>query len=121
MFCASEKIAYGRNYIFRSFLEKLSSSFALHPPPTVEVRGGGGGVFAVDSIPAATTYGPFLGKWAVQPEEHKYAWEVSDPDTVVHTQVNRSSYNSDAQYVHVKFIVASMTFNGVKSDTFTQD
>ena len=85
MFCASEKIAYGRNYIFRSFLEKLSSSFALHPPPTVEVRGGGGGVFAVDSIPAATTYGPFLGKWAVQPEEHKYAWEVSDPDTVAYT------------------------------------
>ena len=60
----------------RSFLEKLHSSHALTPPAAVELRDVG--VWARERVAAGTRYGPFLGKWALEPANPAYAWEVSD-------------------------------------------
>ncbi len=77
----------------KSLLDKLNSSHALNPPPQVELRTGGGslgepggggpglqafGVWAVEEIPAATRYGPFLGKWTLEPADKAFAWEVRE-------------------------------------------
>ncbi|XP_065174278.1 histone-lysine N-methyltransferase MECOM isoform X2 [Atheta coriaria] len=47
-------------------------------PPEVELRKDG--VFAKTVIPKGTKYGPFEGKWASQPQEVKFAWEVILPN-----------------------------------------
>ena len=60
----------------RSFLEKLHSSHALTPPAAVELRDLG--VWAKERVAAGTRYGPFLGKWALEPANPAYAWEVSE-------------------------------------------
>lgn len=60
----------------RSFLEKLHSSHALTPPAAVELRDLG--VWAKERVVAGTRYGPFLGKWALEPANPAYAWEVSE-------------------------------------------
>ena len=60
----------------RSFLEKLHSSHALTPPAAVELRDVG--VWAKERVAAGTRYGPFLGKWALEPANPAYAWEVSE-------------------------------------------
>ena len=57
---------------------------ALRPPPTLELRQSKVnpgppsklGVFAVETLPAGSKFGPFLGKWAFEPGHHDQAWEV---------------------------------------------
>ena len=64
----------------KNFLHTLSASHALNPPPNIELRestkGGGLGVWSTESIPPGTRFGPFLGKWAIEPNNQRYAWEV---------------------------------------------
>jgi hypothetical protein len=64
----------------RSFLEKLNSSHALNPPPQIELRDFG--VWAKENVSAGTRYGPFLGKWALEPTNQAYAWEVSEHEEI---------------------------------------
>ena len=66
----------------RSFLEKLNSSHALNPPRQVELRPSAFakdimGAWATEKIPAGVKYGPFLGKWTLEPVNPNFAWEVS--------------------------------------------
>jgi hypothetical protein len=35
------------------------------------------GVWAVETIPQGTRFGPFMGKWTMEPSNPKFAWEVS--------------------------------------------
>ena len=78
--CSPSMAAAAAMAATRSFLEKLHSSHALTPPAAVELRGdgGGAGVWARERVPAGTRYGPFLGKWALEPANPAYAWEVSE-------------------------------------------
>ena len=66
----------------KNFLHTLSASHALNPPSNIELKesskGGGLGVWAAESIPSGTRFGPFLGKWALEPINLRYAWEVSE-------------------------------------------
>ncbi|XP_049948005.1 transcription factor hamlet-like [Schistocerca serialis cubense] len=48
----------------------------LLPPPELEVRGAGAGVWARQALPRGARYGPFLGKWLPQPADHRLAWEI---------------------------------------------
>ena len=65
----------------KNFLHTLNASHALNPPSNIELRestkGGGLGVWSSESIPVGTRFGPFLGKWALEPINLRYAWEVS--------------------------------------------
>ena len=45
------------------------------PPPQLELRPQGG-VWVRASIPSGTRFGPFLGKWAPEPQDEDYSWEV---------------------------------------------
>ena len=57
---------------------------ALSPPPTLELRQSKVnpgppsklGVFAVETLPTGSKFGPFLGKWAFEPGHQDQAWEV---------------------------------------------
>jgi len=52
----------------------------VSPVPEVEVGGsapGGPCVRARKDIPRGARFGPFLGKWASEPFNPRYAWEVS--------------------------------------------
>ena len=67
----------------RHFLNQLSASHALGPPSHVGLRessvnGSELGVWANETIPQGTRFGPFMGKWTLEPANMKYAWEVSD-------------------------------------------
>lgn len=44
-------------------------------PQELEIKENG--VFAKRSIEKSTKYGPFQGKWAGQPQDQRFAWEVS--------------------------------------------
>ena len=65
----------------RNFLNQFNISHALHPPSQVELResvsGSGLGVWATEIIPAGSKFGPFLGKWCLEPINQNQAWEVS--------------------------------------------
>ena len=66
----------------RNFLNQFNISHALQPPSQVELRESGSGnpglgVWATESIPAGTKFGPFLGKWCLEPVNQSQAWEVS--------------------------------------------
>ena len=74
--CSPSMAAAAAMAATRSFLEKLHSSHALTPPAAVELRDVG--VWARERVAAGTRYGPFLGKWALEPANPAYAWEVSD-------------------------------------------
>lgn len=57
-----------------------SSREWVSPVPEVEVGGsapGGPYVRARKDIPRGARFGPFLGKWASEPFNPRYAWEVS--------------------------------------------
>lgn len=57
-----------------------SSHEWVSPVPEVEVGGsasGGPYVRARKDIPRGARFGPFLGKWASEPFNPRYAWEVS--------------------------------------------
>jgi len=57
-----------------------SSREWISPVPEVEVGGsaaGGPYVRARKDIPRGARFGPFLGKWASEPFNPRYAWEVS--------------------------------------------
>ena len=73
----------------KNFLHTLSASHALNPPSNIELKesskGGGLGVWAAESIPSGTRFGPFLGKWALEPINLRYAWEVSEFSLVYFT------------------------------------
>lgn len=45
-------------------------------PTDLEVREIG--VFARETLGKGTRYGPFQGKWAGLPDDHRFAWEVSE-------------------------------------------
>ena len=67
----------------RQFLHQLSASHALNPPSQVDLRESSInkadlGVWAVETIPHGTRFGPFMGKWTMEPSNPKFAWEVSD-------------------------------------------
>lgn len=52
----------------------------MSPVPEIEVGGsapGGPYVRARKDIPRGARFGPFLGKWASEPFNPRYAWEVS--------------------------------------------
>ena len=66
----------------RHFLHQLSASHALNPPSQVDLRESSInkadlGVWAVETIPHGTRFGPFMGKWTMEPSNPKFAWEVS--------------------------------------------
>ena len=65
----------------RQFLHQLSASQALNPPSQVDLRESSVnselGVWATETIPQGTRFGPFMGKWTMEPTNHKFAWEVS--------------------------------------------
>jgi hypothetical protein len=72
----------GSSETTRNFLNQFNVSHALHPPSQVELRESGSGhpglgVWAVDSIPSGSKFGPFLGKWCLEPVNPHQAWEVS--------------------------------------------
>ncbi|XP_033323188.1 transcription factor hamlet isoform X3 [Megalopta genalis] len=59
--------------------KEQSSREWVSPVPEVEVGGslpGGPQVRARKDIPRGARFGPFLGKWASEPFNHRYAWEV---------------------------------------------
>ena len=71
----------------RHFLHQLSSSHALNPPSQVDLRessinNADLGVWAVETIPQGTRFGPFMGKWTMEPSNPKFAWEVSAQRTI---------------------------------------
>ena len=71
----------------RHFLHQLSSSHALNPPSQVDLRestinNADLGVWAVETIPQGTRFGPFMGKWTMEPSNPKFAWEVSAQWTI---------------------------------------
>ena len=90
--CSPSMAAAAAMAATRSFLEKLHSSHALTPPAAVELRGdgGGAGVWARERVPAGTRYGPFLGKWALEPANPAYAWEVSEINDELHISTVRN-------------------------------
>lgn len=60
--------------------QKEQSREWVSPVPEVEVGGsepGGPQVRARKDIPRGARFGPFLGKWASEPFNPRYAWEVS--------------------------------------------
>ena len=54
----------------------------LLPPPSLELAqsgvGAGRGVWTRAALPPATRFGPFLGKWVLEPENEEFAWEVRE-------------------------------------------
>ena len=50
------------------------------PPPQIEIVqssvANGRGVWTRAPVPAGTRFGPFLGKWVLEPQNDEFAWEV---------------------------------------------
>ena len=46
----------------------------ISPPPQLELRHGG--VWTRAPVPQGTRFGPFLGKWVLEPANESFAWEV---------------------------------------------
>ena len=50
------------------------------PPPQIEIGQSsivnGQGVWTRASVPLGTRFGPFLGKWVLEPQNDEFAWEV---------------------------------------------
>ncbi len=46
----------------------------ISPPPQLELRHGG--VWTRAPVPQGTRFGPFLGKWVLEPANECFAWEV---------------------------------------------
>ena len=67
-----------------SCIKQFLMHAALSPPPTLELRQSKVnpgppsklGVFAVETLPTGSKFGPFLGKWAFEPRHQDHAWEV---------------------------------------------
>ena len=62
----------------RQFLHQLTAN---NPPSQVDLRESSInkselGVWAVEHIPQGTRFGPYMGKWTLEPSNPKYAWEV---------------------------------------------
>ena len=57
----------------------LAAQLAL-PPSQLEFGQSnvcsGRGVWTKSNIPSGTRFGPFLGKWVLEPENDEFAWEV---------------------------------------------
>ena len=57
----------------------LAAQLAL-PPSQLEfgpsTAWAGRGVWTKSNIPSGTRFGPFLGKWVLEPENDEFAWEV---------------------------------------------
>ena len=60
--------------MWRSLEEGGISNHLITPPPQLLLRKGG--VWARVSIPAGVRFGPFLGKWVLEPANEDFAWEV---------------------------------------------
>ena len=60
-------------------MASLAAQLAL-PPSQLEFSQSavcnGRGVWTKANIPAGTRFGPFLGKWVLEPENEEFAWEV---------------------------------------------
>ena len=51
------------------------------PPPHLQLRPSGladgqQGVWSRAALPAGTRFGPYLGKWVLEPQNEEFAWEV---------------------------------------------
>ncbi|XP_050297806.1 transcription factor hamlet-like isoform X2 [Anthonomus grandis grandis] len=57
-----------------SLLKGVTMLYNQLVPSEIELKDGG--VFAKVPIPKRTTYGPFHGKWAEDPEDARFAWEI---------------------------------------------
>lgn len=63
---------------FRSAADHVDVARNLRTvPPELKVKEGGRGVWARENVPKGRRYGPFLGKWVLEPVDLQYAWEVS--------------------------------------------
>lgn len=60
-------------------MASLAAQLAV-PPPQLELGqsgvSNGTGVWSRATLPANTRFGPFLGKWVLEPENDEFAWEV---------------------------------------------
>lgn len=60
-------------------MASLAAQLAV-PPPQLELGqsgvSNGTGVWTKAALPANTRFGPFLGKWVLEPENDEFAWEV---------------------------------------------
>lgn len=74
----------------------------ISPVPEVEVGGSGpGGPFvrARKDIPRGARFGPFRGKWASQPFNPRYAWEVSPKKISITTRITFLKVQRTPNYV----------------------
>ncbi len=67
--------------VWRGQEEGGVAAHLMSPPPQLELANGG--VWARAPVPQGTRFGPFLGKWVLEPANHSFAWEVSVADTSV--------------------------------------
>ncbi len=94
----------------RNFVNQFNVSHALHPPSQVELRESGSGqpglgVWAVDTIPAGSKFGPFLGKWSLEPINPNQAWEVSEICPFFASRLMGSRIIESATYCYQIFLV----------------
>ena len=87
----------------RQFLQQLSASQALNPPSQVDLRESSAnpaelGVWANEAIPPGTRFGPFMGKWTMEPTHQKFAWEVSFLAWIFHWAMNRVRLGGKQRY-----------------------
>ncbi|CAB4070305.1 PRDM16 [Lepeophtheirus salmonis] len=70
----------------------------LQPPGSLKLQessvGRGIGIWAAERIPLGTRYGPFLGKWALEPGDHRFAWEVIISSAGVRGFLDATHYGS---------------------------
>ena len=78
--CSAEQDA---NLTWRGFNDGLGGGVAANlatPPPQIEIGqssiANGRGVWTRAAVPAGTRFGPFLGKWVLEPQNDEFAWEV---------------------------------------------
>jgi hypothetical protein len=53
----------------------VAAAQLISPPPQLELRHGG--VWTRAPVPQGTRFGPFLGKWVLEPANENFAWEVN--------------------------------------------
>ena len=61
--------------MWRSVEEGGGAAHLITPPPHLQLRKQG--VWTRAPVPAGVRFGPFLGKWVLEPINEDFAWEVS--------------------------------------------
>ena len=62
--------------IWRNLEEGGVAAHLVTPPPQLQLRKGG--VWTRAPVAAGVRFGPFLGKWVLEPGNEDYAWEVGN-------------------------------------------